>query len=214
LFRWSLFLSYAELMVEKNILPKDLKNEYAIKYNLWVNRKGSFNDYVDTVVKEFDANIKGVKLNDFLFCVDEVVRNNAGRTYVFTRNLISELKSEGYFIVAISHSAKLALDKFCPLYGFDDMYGIEYEVKEGVFTGESHNRHLIMNKSNIVKQVLENTNLTFEDSIAVGDTKSDISMLSMVQRPIAFNPSKELYEEALSNGWQVVVERKDVIYKL
>ena len=41
----------------------------------------------------------------------------------------------------------------------------------------------------------------------------DIAMLEMVSRPIAFNPNAGLYRHAKLRGWEVVVERKDVIYE-
>lgn len=39
-------------------------------------------------------------------------------------------------------------------------------------------------------------------------------MLSIVERPIAFNPDKDLFNAAKHNGWKIVVERKNMIYKL
>jgi hypothetical protein len=48
----------------------------------------------------------------------------------------------------------------------------------------------------------------------VGDTDADISMLNLVQRPIAFNPNKELLEHALQNDWEILSEHKDTIYHI
>jgi phosphoserine phosphatase len=39
-------------------------------------------------------------------------------------------------------------------------------------------------------------------------------MLAKTETAIAFNPSKQLFVAAKKNGWRVVVERKNVIYKL
>jgi phosphoserine phosphatase len=50
--------------------------------------------------------------------------------------------------------------------------------------------------------------------VAVGDTHGDIEMLEFVEQPIAFNPNKTLYDYAREKGWQIVVERKNVIYQL
>ncbi len=215
LFRWSLFLFYVDRMVERGILPDLLRKEYEDKFILWQNRDGDFTDYVNAVVKVFDSNLKGVKVDDFLQCVQEVVDENAKKTYVFTRNFIKKLKEQDYYVIAVSHSAKLALDKFCPTYGFDKVYGMMYEIDaNGCFTGKILNEDEIKNKANIVKRAIKKENLSLEDSIAVGDTGADISMLDMVQMPIAFNPNKELYDHALSSGWKIVVERKDVIYNI
>ena len=59
-----------------------------------------------------------------------------------------------------------------------------------------------------------NPNLTTKNSIAVGDTEGDIPLLEGVEQPICFNPNQALYNHAKLMGWEVVVERKDVIYYL
>ncbi|MFP4022372.1 MAG: hypothetical protein ACLFTS_00805, partial [Candidatus Paceibacterota bacterium] len=51
-------------------------------------------------------------------------------------------------------------------------------------------------------------------SVGVGDTEGDISFLEMVDHPLCFNPNKNLYRHALISDWNVVVERKDVIYHI
>ncbi|MDQ5951010.1 MAG: hypothetical protein QG639_287, partial [Patescibacteria group bacterium] len=59
-----------------------------------------------------------------------------------------------------------------------------------------------------------NPELIKEDSIAVGDSDGDISLLESVANPICFNPNQSLYNHAKRMKWEVVVERKDVIYYL
>jgi phosphoserine phosphatase len=39
-------------------------------------------------------------------------------------------------------------------------------------------------------------------------------MLEMVERPIAFNPNRELFDYARAHAWPVVIERKNMVYKL
>jgi phosphoserine phosphatase len=36
----------------------------------------------------------------------------------------------------------------------------------------------------------------------------------MCLHPIAFNPNKELFDHAREHGWNIVVERKNVVYEL
>jgi len=90
-----------------------------------------------------------------------------------------------------------------------------YEVdKSEVFTGNVEYEDLIKRKDKILKRAIEKENLTLRGSVGVGDTESDIAMLKMVSRPIAFNPNKKLYQAAKKNRWEIVLERKDMIYKL
>ncbi len=85
-------------------------------------------------------------------------------------------------------------------------------VDIGIFAGKARPGHHNKNETLLTK--LEEHNLTLTGSIGVGDTESDIPMLALVERPIAFNPNKELLEHALSQGWEVVSEHKDTIYHI
>ena len=73
---------------------------------------------------------------------------------------------------------------------------------------------LISDKAKVLQRVIDKEGLTLEDSIAVGDSEGDITLMKMVQKPICFNPNARLYAQAKRHGWTVVVERKDVIYKM
>ncbi len=216
IFRWSLFIEYTEMMIEEGVFPKSATEEYQKEYELWQNREGSYEDYISALIAVFDKYIAGVKVEQFQNIVERAVQKRAGRVYRFTRELIAELKEQGYFLVAISHSAKMAVDIFTDKYGFDKVYGVMFEFEDGRFSGKILNRELIFDKGKIVERVFEKEKerLTRKGSLAVGDTASDIAMLRQVERPIAFNPNKELFDEAKSRGWEVVVERKDVVHTL
>ena len=125
------------------------------------------------------------------------------------------MRKRGYYIVAISQSPKTILDEFCAEYGFDKVYGRIYEIgPRDLFTGVVNEASLISDKAKVIDRVLEKEGLTLEDSVGVGDTEGDIPLLESVATPICFNPNQKLYDHALKRGWQVVVERKDVIYTL
>jgi HAD superfamily phosphoserine phosphatase-like hydrolase len=161
------------------------------------------------------TNIKGVFYGDLADVGKLVIAEHSKRVYRYSRDLLRELKGEGYYTVAISQSPKTILDRFCESYGFDKVYGRIYELgPQDRFTGEMVDVHLIQNKANIVKRVLDQEGMTLEGSVGVGDTDGDIPLLEMVERPICFNPNQKLYSYATQMGWKVVVERKDVIYEL
>ena len=161
------------------------------------------------------SNIKGVHYSDFADISKQVVEDEGDHTYRYTRDLLKKLKKEGYFLLAVSHSPKTILDQFCPRLGFDKTYGMIYEIgPEDRLTGEVVDKHFILNKAYIVKRAIEKEGLTLAGSIGVGDTESDISFLELVEKPICFNPNANLYRHAKVNNWNIVVERKDVIYEI
>ena len=146
----------------------------------------------------------------------QVVAVQRRRVYRYTRDLITDLQKDNYHIIAISQSPKTVLDDFCMQYGFHKVYGRLYEIgPQDRFTGVVTDEHWIKNKANIVKRVLDhNPEFTLKDSVAVGDTEGDIPLLESVEHPICFNPNQALYTHAKRMKWEVVVERKDVIYHL
>ncbi len=215
IFRSSLFIQLVKLMVKEGVFPKNVANIYEDKYKEWQNREGGYSEYLKAMIDAFNKNIKGVYYGDFADLSKKVVETKTKHIYRYTRNLVKNLKDDDYYMLAISHSPKTILDFFCTELGFDKVYGMIYEIgPEDRFTGEIIDKHLIFNKANILKRATEKEGLTLEDSLGVGDTETDIPMLEMVDKPICFNPNTALYRQARVRGWDVVVERKDVIYEL
>ena len=214
-FRSSLLIELVETLVTENIFPLAAKVHYEEQYRKWLEREGTYEEYIGAVVESYMTHIKGVYYGDLADIGRTVVKRQSKHVYRYTRDLIKELRLENYFIVAISQSPKTILDEFCAKYGFDKVYGRMYEIgPRDRFTGEMIDVHLIENKANIVKRVVEKEGVTLKGSIAVGDTEGDISLLESVERPICFNPNMKLYKHANRCEWPIVVERKDVIYEL
>lgn len=214
-FRSSLLIELVDELLAAGIFPAESCEEFEELKQRWQDREGSYEDYISAVIDVFVANLKGVFYGDFADIGRLVVAKRSKRVYRYTRDLIKQLKKEGYFLVAISQSPKTMLDDFCRQYGFDKVYGRIYELgPQDRFLGDVIDEHLISNKANIVARVFEDPNLTRIGSVGVGDTEGDISLLEAVEKPICFNPNKKLLDHAKRMGWPVVVERKDVIYHL
>lgn len=214
-FRSSLLVELVEALIAAELFPESARAGYEKQHQAWHNREGTYESYLNALVKVFMQNIKGVHYGDFADTGRAVVEANQKRVYRYTRDLIGKLKKQNYFVVAISQSPKTILDDFCSEYGFDKVYGRMYEIgPTDKFTGVVTDEEVIANKANVIKRVLENEDFTIDNSVAVGDTESDTSMLDMVAMPICFNPNNALFQHAKRMGWKVVVERKDVIYEL
>ena len=74
-------------------------------------------------------------------------------------------------------------------------------------------------KQEAIENFIKKYNIDLTKSYAYGDTNGDFSMLSLVGNPRAINPSKELItriknDENLKSKTQIIIERKNVIYKL
>ncbi len=214
-FRSSLLIELVTELVQAKVFPAEVHTMYEVSHQAWLEREGTYQTYINDVIEAFLTHITGVYYGDFADVGRNVVTKQRKRVYRYTRDLIKTLKQNGYYLVAISQSPKSILDEFCSQYGFDKVYGRIYELDTtGCFTGSVTDEYLIKNKANIAQRVFEQGNFAEAGSIAIGDTDGDISLLQSVERAICFNPNQILFEHAKRNGWEVVVERKDVIYTL
>lgn len=212
--RTALFFQIVDELISEGHLPKKSRKELDEKFEDYKRRKHSnaFADYSELSVQVLFKNMHKLKVTDYKKAVDKVVKHSAQYLYTYTRDLAAELKSKGYFLIALSGSEIYAVEKYTKPLGFDLAIGETYFEKDGLFTGEAE--EVFRNKDIFLKKYVEEHNLTFKDSYALGDSLADSKMLELVDNPIAFNPEDRLYEVAKEKGWKIVIERKNVIYKL
>jgi HAD superfamily hydrolase (TIGR01490 family) len=156
--------------------------------------------------------LQQLSVEEFTAAATAVFDEYKDQVYTYTRDLITKLKAQGYFLLAISGSQKELVQKMADYYGFDDCVGTVYAQQDGRFTGQKTLGSA--DKRKVLKEFITTHHLSLNGSYAVGDSESDIPMLRMVEYPIAFNPTQALFEAAKSSYWKIVVERKNVIYKL
>lgn len=191
------------------------QNELKNTVDIWKARSSteSYWAYNKTILKLFENVLPRVPIEQFRKIVDEAIEDRGSHVYAYTTQLAQELKSDGYKLIAISGSIKDIVEPFALGQGFDVVVASGLEVVDGKLTGR---RVAQTNKSKheLLKLLMAEHGLSIKGSVAVGDTHRDISILAMVERPIAFNPNAALYEEAEQKGWKIVIERKNMVYEL
>ncbi len=215
IFRSSLVIELSHALVEAGIFPSQAKKEIAKEYLAWLNRKGTYEAYINQVVKIYLKYISGRKYKRVAGVARQVIELQKDRVYRFTRDLIKQLKQNNYLLVAISGSPSYIVSAYAKAIGFDLFFGTELEIVKGKFTGQVKNLDSAYNKAGIVKSISkEYPHINLKNSLAVGDTQGDVPMLSLVGHPVAFNPNYQLAKVAKDRGWKMVMERKDVIYNV
>lgn len=212
--RNALFMQIVDELIARGHLPADYRSQLDSKFEEYKMRKhkDAYKDYTQLSVDILLKNLTKISVEEYRKAVDAVVPKNSDYVYVFTTNLIKKLKSEGYFLIALSGSEMYSVQKFTEKLGFDLAVGEYYHEKNSFFTGKID--QVIHKKDIFLKKFIDEHDLTLEGSFAVGDSSGDLGMLRVVENPIAFNPEDTLYEEAKKQGWRIVVERKNVIYEL
>lgn len=214
IFRWTFIAELLTSLTKKGIFSKEVLKQTEKVYFDWKDRKGSWDDYINTVVKVTNEALSGKDEKEIDDVMQQIVDTKKHNLYIYTRDLIKKLKEQNYFLLAISASPEKIVAPFTKFLEFDKHYGTIYEVVDGKFTGNELN-DIVFSKHEILEKFLKvNPTINLKDSIGVGDSASDISFLKMVELPIAFNPEQKLAEYAKENGWKIVVERKNVIFNI
>ncbi len=214
LIRWQLYHAITDKLGKLGYLPEgSLERLHAMRMD-WKNRNNidAYHHYEAEMVTVFQNALANIPVEAYGAAVDAVFATYKDQVYTYTRELIAQLKQEGYLIFAISGSPQDVLEKMGGHYGFDDVVGPRYEQKDGSFTGQITLAHT--RKGEILQELVKKHGATWQGSIAVGDSPSDVAMLELVEKPIAFNPTGDLYELARQKSWPIVVERKNVVYDI
>lgn len=215
LIRWQLYHATADALVKLGYFDDSIFQNVKTSRMLWKERlhDESFREYERSLVSTYDNLLTNITHKQYMEAARKVFNEYKNQSYTYTRNMVKRLKSQGHKLYAISGSQSEIVEMIAKHYGFDDFIGSRYEVKNGKFTGR---KEIVKGsgKTAALKQLIASHNLSLEASIGVGDSESDIPILEMVSRPIAFNPNQALHDHASRKGWKIVVERKNVVYEL
>jgi HAD superfamily hydrolase (TIGR01490 family) len=214
LIRWQLFHAIVHHLGARGHMPQDAHQrikEARMEWKIRTTNEG-FGHYEEVLVKEYLTALKQISPEEYESIVQEVFDEYKDQTYTYTRDLIKDLKAKGYFLLAISGSHQEIIQKLAEHHGFDVAVGATFEQIDGRFSGKLDTP--IFDKAKVLKQLMRQHGLTAKGSVGVGDTKSDIVMLELVENPIVFNPDKKLFAIATERQWKVVVERKNMVYEL
>ena len=214
IIRWQLYHAIGDALAKRGLIDADGFRKVREARMSWKRRNGDelFRKYESKLVKVFDESLAGLEVKVLAEVVEEVFDEYKDQVYTYSRNLILELKRQGYLLFAISGSPAIIVQKLAEYYGFDDFAATDYPEKDGRLVGT---KDLSLGKKALLLQKLiskHGTNL--DKSIGIGDSEGDIDMLELVEQPVALNPSKQLFRHASKKGWKIVLERKNMVYEL
>lgn len=214
LFRSGLYREVFYELHKMGVLPTELSEQSTEMYREWRHRihGNAFEEFDMMMVKGLDSYVQKLRIKDYDEAVRRVIEKRAENIYVYTHRLLKKLQQEGYFTIAISGSQEELVEPFARSNGFDAWVGQQWERGGEYFTGNIVKTHT--GKDKIIAALVDTYDLTYSDSYGVGDSNGDSGMLSVVEHPIAFNPTQELLDKAMENGWKIVIERKNLSYEL
>ena len=195
-------------------------NEVRPAYLLWDKRQGDYDTYLLKMVDIYVEAIKGISKEQIEHVAKKVIEQKGDRVYTFSRERIKWHQDQGHIVIAISGSPYELVKEMSQKYNMDDFKGTIYKSDENNnYTGDVIPMWDSESKQKALLEMKEKYDIDLSASYAYGDTAGDYTMFKLVGIPYAINPTKELLnkitnDKEINDKINIIVERKDVTYKL
>ncbi len=220
IYREGLITEVFKKMVKFEIIDgakwyKDVRPEYTN----WDRRQGDYDDYLYKMIEVYMQSIIGLKSYEIENIAKKVIEQKGDRVYTYTRDKIKWHKEQGHITIAVSGSPIELVKEMAQKYGLTDYRGAVYLKDNDVYNGKVIPMWDSKSKEKAILELIKIYNADLNNCYAYGDTGGDYQMLKMVGNPYCMNPTRELLtkvsnDEELKKRVNVIVERKDAIYKL
>ncbi|MFA5935720.1 MAG: HAD family phosphatase [Patescibacteria group bacterium] len=204
-----------EAVETKQLLPETLR-DVDIAEDALDRREGTFHDFGRHVIDiQTKGRLEGMSAFHSEAIGRAVVERYGNHVNTFPRELCRAANDSGLDTFLISGSPMHVVRPFGDVHGIRDVLATTFHVEDGLFTGTIELDWIRdEGKKRAVHLLAEKYDLDLKQSVAIGDTEGDISMLTEVGYPICYNPSRGLRAEAEKRHWPIVAERKDSCYIL
>lgn len=189
-------------------------------FTRWNRRVGDYDLYLQKMVDIYTDTVIDTEAFHIRYIARKVVEQSGERVYTYSRDKIKWHEEQGHLVIAISGSPIELVHEMSKKYEIDDYKGTIYEVGDnGLYSGVIKPMWDSNSKRQAVVDMAEKHGIDLSVSYAYGDTAGDFSMLQLVGRPFAINPTRELIakirqDQNLRDRITIIVERKDVTYRL
>ena len=219
--RESLMIEHFKRLIKYDIIDESVWVGSVRKlYTDYVNRYGAYDTYIEGLADKYITDLRGFDVDYNKFIAKQSVNKVCERVYLFSRKQLEFHKNNGHLIFFISGSPDFLVEEMANKYSVQEYRATKYYYdSDRKFTGEISPMWDSENKYLVCQELIEKYKIDEKNSYAYGDTTGDLSMLRLFGNSYTINPSSRLLEqirldEELSKKVNIIVERKDVIYKL
>lgn len=219
--RESIMLKHFNRLIKYGIIDQESYiNNIKAKYEAYEKRYGDFDDFISEMGILYKEKLVGIHKALILETAKQVINEDSEMVYAFTRDRLNYHKEQGHKVFFVSGSPEYLVQMLADIYGITEARGTKYIFDEdGKFTGDIYQLWDSESKQKEIDSLVKKYDIDINESYAYGDTNGDYTMLKTMKHATAINPSKRFLDkiksdDELKKRVNIVVERKDVIYKV
>lgn len=204
-FKMTVLETYTEWLSREGVFDQ-IPAEIVTAKNAWKNdnTEQTYTVHLGLLVKFFVEQIPGKSVSLLTEAARIVAGQQMHRRWNVTTSLLDTLLPS-HNLIAVSLMPEWLMKPFTEDLGFVALIGSTYVAEDGVYTGEAHS----------INKAAEYTKVRGGDTskldVHMGDTVGDSSLFALARRPVLFNPSWTLCEQAATKGMTIITSHKDVV---
>ena len=118
---------------------------------------------------------------------------------------VNKHRFKGDTVMVITATNRFVTEPIIKLFGIDHLLATTPEFEDGRYTGKFNGTPCFQEgKVKLLQSWLENSSETLENSSFYSDSYNDISLLELVDNPIAVDPDEKLLAHAEQKNWSII----------
>lgn len=118
---------------------------------------------------------------------------------------INKHRFKGDTVLVISATNRFITEPIVKLFGIDYLLATTPEFIEGRYTGKFEGIPCFQEgKVELLNEWLKDSTETLKDSWFYSDSHNDLSLLNLVDNPVAVDPDEKLHEHARQKNWSII----------
>jgi len=119
--------------------------------------------------------------------------------------LVNKHRFRGDTVMVITATNRFVTEPIVKLFGIDNLLATTPEFVEGRYTGKFNGIPCFQEgKVTLLKEWLDNSTETLENSWFYSDSHNDLSLLKLVDNPVAVDPDEKLNDYAKQADWSII----------
>lgn len=219
LFDGNVGIEMVKLLIQNELFDKQTGQDIFSWYGKYKSGEVDKSLAVDKVYEVFAKGMAGLKAADVSLLAGESWEKSKDKLFNFAKPLMKNFEKEKFTRMLISGSPEEMVNLLGKELGIDKSQIIagRLEVQDGVYTGKALS-YLDDAPAKVTALrdfvFTNNLDVDWQNSIAMGDNERDLGILSMVGKPLAFEPNEVLRVEAEKLGFEVVDKESVVLTPL